>query len=261
LLELFLLRDYPCDFREQNPCFRAFLNTLSPTTIYRIYHKKVSENQFSDSYFYQFLWACHHEEKILSKEAYENFINYEKKYKEQHKLINKTTFYTDRNTNESISPKQIITNNFEILTFSNSKTNKITSQMDLRLISSESPLKQSPFFKTCSTYLLKNMPREPEFQDVEFENENAELSESSNSEENEEIMSHSIYSGQIPNSFTPPSDTRAKLKKMKENHSFVEKRNEFRQETIKMPISMIKEIGKCIRNINNKTIAERETTI
>lgn len=74
---MFLLRDYPLDFKEEIPHnFHDFLQKLSPFTIYRIYHEQISDNSFKESYFSQFLWICYHDEKLLSKEEYELLLSF-----------------------------------------------------------------------------------------------------------------------------------------------------------------------------------------
>ena len=136
---------------------------------------------------------------MISKELYETLINYEKCYLEAHQIANKTTFFTEK-TNDPISPKNIL-NNFEIFTFSNSKSHHLTSTKDIKLISSShgSPQKNSssPFFKTTS--LMKQIQKAEKINDIS-------VSKHSESEDDnfEEPPCPSSYS-EFQNSLSPPS--------------------------------------------------------
>ena len=255
---MFLLRDYPLDFKEEIPHnFHDFLQKLSPFTIYRIYHEQISDNSFKESYFSQFLWICYHDEKLLSKEEYELLLSFERKYIETNKHLNKTAYFYDR-ANESISPKQIGMNNFDILTFSVSQGNKLPSEKNLKIISSESPQKQSPFFKnSCLSKMIKK-DHDKTMMTQEYHNKKKTDSENESSGECEDFLCKgSSYSDLIANSLSPPSDFKAKILKIAnigQNYSFVERRSEFGQET-NMPVSVIKEAG------HKTMIGESDTTI
>ena len=252
---MFLLRDYPFDFKDEIPHnFHDFLQKLSPFRIYRIYHEQISDNSFKESYFSQFLWICYHDEKLLSKDEYELLLSFERKYIETNKHNNKTAYFNDR-VNESISPKQIGMNNFDILTFSVSQGNKIPSEKNLKIISSESPQKQSPFFKnSCLSKMIKKDMMAQEYQNNKKKND----SENESSGECEDFLCKgSSYSDLVANSLSPPSDFKAKILKIAnigQNYSFVERRSEFRQE-INMPVSVMKEAG------HKTMIGESEATI
>lgn len=199
----------------------------------------MSDSQFPDSLYFQFLWASHYEEKILSRLDYDSLIAFERKFKEENKAsFNKTTMLTER-TNESLIPKAVgqnTVNNIEVLTFSGSR---LKSQMDLKFVSPESPHSQSPFFKAGSSNIHKiKITAEKE--------DDLEVSELSNSSSEEKIPPSSQYSGQIANSLSPPSE-RGKLRTIINNsnyssYSFAEKRAEFKKE-VENPISLISETG------------------
>lgn len=249
------------DFKDEIPHnFQDFLQKLSPFSIYRIYHQHISDSSFKESYFSQFLWICYHDEKLLCKEEYELLLSFERKYIESNKHRNKSAYYNDR-ANESISPKQIGMNNFDILTFSVSQSNKIPSEKNLKIISSESPQRQSPCFKSsCLSKMIKK-DHDKTLMTQEYHTNNKKKTESENESsgecEEDFICKGSSYSDLIANSLSPPSDFKAKILKIAnigQNYSFVERRSEFRQE-VNMPVSMMREAG------HKTMIGESETTI
>jgi len=210
------------DFRLKNPQFSEFLEKLMPITLYRIYNKHLTENwSYKQSLYFQFLLVCFQENR-LKKQQYESFINYEKNYLEIHQVANKTTFFSDKNTNESMSQK-ILMNNLEIFTFS--KFQSLPSESDeIKQISDEESLVKnsgSPYFK--GSYNLKQIHKE-EYDENELNNVEDLESEKN---EFEEFMSPSLYSGQILNSLSQASfENKGKIGVIVAN-SLVEKSDKF----------------------------------
>lgn len=187
------------------------MQTIPLIDIYRICNQYLSNNLYKETSYSQFLWICK-KEKLLAQDLYEQLTSYEKNFLEKRNNENKTTFFTEKNQNESISPKHLA-NNIEIFTFS--KANHLSSQNEIKLISSQN---SSPLFQP-----RQMMDKEP----VSSENIDEEReyhTENNNIRTEEDFVSQSSYSQNIMNSLSPPSFDKSNLRKQINSSSYCEKK-------------------------------------
>lgn len=187
------------------------MQTIPLIDIYRICNQYLSNNLYKETSYSQFLWICK-KEKLLAQDLYEQLTSYEKNFLEKRNNENKTTFFTEKNQNESISPKHLA-NNIEIFTFS--KANHLSSQNEIKLISSQN---SSPLFQP-----RQMMDKEP----VSSENIDEEReyhTEINNIRTEEDFVSQSSYSQNIMNSLSPPSFDKSNLRKQINSSSYCEKK-------------------------------------